>query len=68
MNDLLTLITGCGGGVFLMSPPAQLRFLQNLRLGCLLTVLEPKTKAELETPQNSGFSFGHHNVGFDWQD
>ena len=68
MHDQMMLIMGCGWGFILMSPPPQLRSSQNLRLGCPFIVLEPKHKAELQTPQNSGFSFRHPKLGFDWQD
>ena len=66
MHAEMMLIMGCGGGFFLMSPPTQLRFPQNLWLGCPFIVLEPKNKAGLQTPQNSGVSFWHPKVGFDW--
>ena len=51
-----------------MCPPTQLRSPQNLGLGSPFSVLGPGNKAELQTPQNSGFIFRHPRVGFDWQD
>ena len=67
MHDAMMLIMGRGGGFFQMSPPTQLRSPQNPGLGCAFIVWEPKNKAELQTPQNTGFSFRHPKVGFDWQ-